>query len=182
MASSSSSTGEKKTIGVLFVCLGNICRSTMAEGVFRHLVEKKEGAVDKFNWNIDSCGTAAYHIGDGPDSRTMWTLQAHGIENYSHEGQCVNQLKINDYDYVLAMDKSNLQNLQRKYGNKNTSIMMFGQFDSVPEKDQNGEMVMSSKPPVVDDPYYGASNGFETTYTQCVKYGTNLLAYVLGDV
>lgn len=74
-------------INVLFVCLGNICRSTMGEGVMRSFAKKGEyqGLTDR----IDSCGTAAYHVGNEPDSRTMSTLDDHGVTDYSHSARKV---------------------------------------------------------------------------------------------
>lgn len=74
-------------VSVLFVCLGNICRSTMAEGVFQHLTSRTpyKGLVSK----LDSCGTGAYHVGDDPDDRTLETLQKHGVTDYKHAARKV---------------------------------------------------------------------------------------------
>lgn len=74
-------------ISILFVCLGNICRSTMAEGVFQSITSKApyEGLVKK----TDSCGTGAYHVGDEPDDRTMDTLEKHGVTDYMHAARKV---------------------------------------------------------------------------------------------
>jgi low molecular weight phosphotyrosine protein phosphatase len=74
-------------VSVLFVCLGNICRSTMGEGVFRSLIVKLQHheLIDR----IDSCGTGAYHVGNDPDSRTMSTLKGHGITDYVHSARKV---------------------------------------------------------------------------------------------
>lgn len=69
-------------ISVLFVCLGNICRSTMAEGIFRSIVS--EPPYQSLIGQVDSCGTGAYHVGSSPDSRTMSTLEANGITDYDH--------------------------------------------------------------------------------------------------
>jgi len=74
-------------ISILFVCLGNICRSTMAEGIFRSMVSKPpyKALVSE----VDSCGTAAYHTGSSPDSRTMSTLEDNGITDYEHAARKV---------------------------------------------------------------------------------------------
>lgn len=74
-------------VSVLFVCLGNICRSTMAEGVFQSITSQPPyaGLVKK----LDSCGTGAYHVGDEPDDRTMSTLAKHGITDYEHAARKV---------------------------------------------------------------------------------------------
>lgn len=78
---------ERQPISVLFVCLGNICRSTMAEGIFQSLANKApyQGRIKR----IDSCGTGAYHVGEEPDDRTMATLEEHGITDYIHRGRKV---------------------------------------------------------------------------------------------
>lgn len=74
-------------VSVLFVCLGNICRSTMSEGVFQSLAQTEPYAdlVER----IDSCGTGAYHVGDSPDRRTMATLKAKGVKGYKHAARQV---------------------------------------------------------------------------------------------
>ena len=76
-----------ESISVLFVCLGNICRSTMAEGIFRSVVSKSpyQGLISL----VDSCGTGAYHTGSSPDSRTMSTLEDNGIMDYDHAARKV---------------------------------------------------------------------------------------------
>lgn len=74
-------------VSVLFVCLGNICRSTMSEGVFQSLAQT-EPYTDLID-RIDSCGTGAYHVGDSPDRRTMATLKAKGVKGYKHAARQV---------------------------------------------------------------------------------------------
>ncbi|GFR90755.1 low molecular weight phosphotyrosine protein phosphatase [Elysia marginata] len=71
---------------VLFVCLGNICRSTMAEGIFQHLIKERGLSA---SWTIDSAGTGSWHIGSPPDSRTMQVLKKNGIADYNHRGRLV---------------------------------------------------------------------------------------------
>ena len=89
-------------IGVLFVCLGNICRSPMAEAVFGHLVTEA-GMEDVFR--IDSAGTASYHIGDQPHRGTRKVLGAHGIV-YRHSSRMVSSVELDEWDYVIAMDEA----------------------------------------------------------------------------
>src|SRR6266498_2452854 len=76
-------------VSVLFVCLGNICRSTMAEGIFRAMVSKPP--YQSLVSEVDSCGTGAYHTGSSPDSRTMSTLEDNGITDYDHAARKVSQ-------------------------------------------------------------------------------------------
>ncbi|KAF0169955.1 MAG: protein-tyrosine phosphatase [Rhodobacteraceae bacterium] len=95
-------------VSVLFVCLGNICRSPTAEGVFRHLVEH-EGLADHFT--IDSAGTAAYHVGSPPDSRAQAEAKRRGIDISGLRARQARHLDFTQFDYILAMDQENHRNL-----------------------------------------------------------------------
>ncbi|KAF3023583.1 hypothetical protein E8E14_011597 [Neopestalotiopsis sp. 37M] len=154
---------------VLFVCLGNICRSTMAEGVFRSLV--KEPPYNDLVGNIDSCGTGAYHAGDDPDDRTMSTLEKHGITDYVHAARKVRSSDFENFDYIFAMDRSNLSDLMRskKPPGSKAKVMLFGEYSG------------SGKAEVVQDPYYGGQQGFETAYTQCLRFSKNFLSELLAN-
>jgi low molecular weight phosphotyrosine protein phosphatase len=105
-----SNTTPKKKVSILFVCLGNICRSPMAEGVFRSLTAFNTASAHPLISRIDSCGTGAYHAGDNPDPRTMSVLKAHGITDYKHAARKVRVPQdFEEFDYVLAMDGMNVQ-------------------------------------------------------------------------
>lgn len=121
----------------------------MAEAVFAHLVNE-QGLQDVVE--IDSCGTANYHVGDDADPRTIETVRRRGIA-INH---CVRQLvaaDIDDYDYVLAMDRSNYQNITRLATSRNRSkVIMMRDFDP----GHAGEEV--------PDPYYGNQKHFEEVY------------------
>ncbi|KAK1992579.1 phosphotyrosine protein phosphatase [Colletotrichum falcatum] len=162
----------EQPVSVLFVCLGNICRSTMAEGVFRNIAQKPpyKGLIAK----VDSCGTAAYHVGDPPDSRTMATLEDHGITDYHHAGRKVSPSDFNKFDYIFAMDRSNLRDLQnlKQRGNPDSKakVMLFGEFSG------------GRRPEVVEDPYYGGDEGFSKAYEQCTRFSANFLKHVFPDI
>ena len=142
----------------------------MAEGVFRHIVKEPqyEGKIGL----IDSAGTAAYHTGEPPDSRTMSTLQSNGIADYKHLARKFQPSDLNKFDYVFAMDRSNLsdlQRLQRSNPDGKAKVMLFGAYG----EGKNGE--------VVADPYYGGQDGFEKAYEQCARFSRNFLKDVLGE-
>lgn len=95
-------------VSVLFVCLGNICRSPTAEGVFRDLV-RREGLADQIR--IDSAGTAAYHVGSAPDRRAQAEAKRRGIDISDLRARQARAGDFADFDYVLAMDRENHMNL-----------------------------------------------------------------------
>ena len=104
----SQSNGQNK-VSVLFVCMGNICRSPMAEAVFRDLV-KKEGVADHFE--ITSAGTGDWHVGEPPHRGTRETLKRHGIEPNGLVAKHVSQSMLDRADYVVAMDYENVSDLR----------------------------------------------------------------------
>ncbi|GAB5523716.1 MAG: low molecular weight protein-tyrosine-phosphatase [Roseivirga sp.] len=136
-------------IGVLFVCLGNICRSPLAEGIFRDKV-KKAGLDSQFK--IDSCGTSAYHIGDQPDPRSV----ANAIENgvyLDHQARQFVSADFADFDYILPMDASNYRHVMNlKPENPNGDVMLMREFDTLGRGED------------VPDPYYGGERGFQNVF------------------
>lgn len=134
-------------IHVLFVCLGNICRSPTAEGVFRHLVER-HGLGDRIA--IDSAGTGAYHIGNPPDSRSQAAARLRGVDLSTQRARQVSKADFDRFDYVLAMDTENLTNLLAICPpDKAHKVHLMLDFAA----DRQGENV--------PDPYYGEGDGFE---------------------
>lgn len=88
------------------VCLGNICRSPLAEGIMQHLADN-EG----LNWEVDSSGTGNWHIGEGPDRRSVRTAHSHGIDISRQVCRLFTAADFDEFDYILVMDKSNLSNV-----------------------------------------------------------------------
>ena len=134
-------------VSVLFVCMGNICRSPTAEGVFRHLVNQADM---QDNIHIDSAGTHAYHVGNPPDSRAQQAARNRNIDLSSQRARQVTTRDFQHFDYVLAMDHSNYSDLEYICpGGHEEKLSLFLEF-STPSQEQE-----------VPDPYYGGSHGFE---------------------
>lgn len=146
-------------IKVLFVCLGNICRSPMAEGIFRDLIEK--AGLDQ-EVMVDSAGTHGYHIGEPPDPRAQSTTARHGIIITGLRGRQVQAADLQSFDYVLAMDTENLAFLQRLPGSAH--VRLFLEFASKPATRE------------VPDPYYGGLGGFDQVYKLLEEAAQGLLA------
>jgi protein-tyrosine phosphatase len=135
------------SVSVLFVCMGNICRSPTAEAVFRHYVESA-GLSDQIV--IDSAGTHDYHIGDRPDTRTQRAAQQRGYDMSGLRGRQVSTDDFTKFDYVLAMDNANLANLQRMVPpHCEVRPQLFLQYARHHTERE------------VPDPYYGGADGFE---------------------
>jgi protein-tyrosine phosphatase len=161
------SAPDAQRISVLFVCLGNICRSPLAEGVFRHLVEE-EGLGDSFD--IDSAGTGAWHVGEPPDGRAAAVAQRHGITLDSRARQ-VEAEDFQRFHHILAMDRSNLRELQAMADltGANVDLRLLREHDPVGEEDE------------VPDPYYGGAGGFDHVYEMVRRSCEALLEDLRGD-
>ena len=133
-------------VRVLFVCLGNICRSPTAHAVFEHLVEA-EGLADVIE--VDSAGTGSWHVGAPPDRRAVAAAAERGYRMGHLRARQVQPDDIERFDYVLAMDHANLQDLRRKASRSlHARIRLFLEFGDSPGQDE------------VPDPYYGGEDGF----------------------
>merc|ERR1711915_139102 len=140
---------------VLFVCLGNICRSPIAEAVFRKMATEDK-VVEK--WRIDSAATSRYEIGSSPDHRGQACMQRHDVP-MRHEARQVTNDDFQSFEYILCMDESNLSDLKRKANsvkNATAKIELLGSYD--PQKQL-----------IIQDPYYGSDKDFETVYEQCKR-------------
>jgi protein-tyrosine phosphatase len=155
----------QKRIGVLFVCLGNICRSPLAEGVFRELV-RQEGLEDRFE--IDSAGTSNYHEGDAPDTRTAQVALRRGVR-LDHAARQIRPEDVERFDFVIAMDRENLRKMQRVVGPgpHRAEVRLLRSFDPEPGEDSE-----------VPDPYFGGPRGFEDVHDMVERACRGLLQHV----
>jgi len=133
---------------ILFVCLGNICRSPLAEAIFNDKIDKL-GLQDSFK--ADSAGTGAYHIGEKPDERSVDVAKSHNIF-IDHRGQLFEKYHVREFDYLIAMDSSNFYNIEKVIGAPSSKLFKMRDFDS------------KAKGADVPDPYYGGKDGFENIY------------------
>lgn len=152
---------ENNPYKICFVCLGNICRSPTAEGVFQHLVNE-EGLENFFE--IDSSGTSAYHIGESPNSKSQQIANQHGVQLNSRARQ-FERSDLDYFDLILAMDHENLDNVHRLdgQGTYDDKILLLRNFDPEPEDG------------AVPDPYYGGIRGFERVYEVIERSSRHLL-------
>lgn len=137
---------ENLEVRVLFVCLGNICRSPTAEGVFRRLLAR-EGLASRIE--VDSAGTAAYHLGSPPDERAREAALRRGIDLSGIRGRRAEPADFERFDYILAMDRENHQDLLAAAGEHGNKVRLFMEYSHRFDE------------PEVPDPYYGGPNGFE---------------------
>jgi low molecular weight protein-tyrosine phosphatase len=152
------------TVKVLFVCMGNICRSPTAEAVFRARVEQ-EGLGDRVF--IDSAGTHDYHIGEPPDSRMQRAAAKRGYDMSDLRGRQVGREDFGRFDYVLAMDENNLAILERlRPRDAESHLGLFLEFAGRHEERE------------VPDPYYGGSEGFERVLDMVEDAADGLLLHI----
>jgi len=138
---------------VLFVCLGNICRSPIAEAVFRHLVSQR-GMSDR--WLIDSAATSTYEIGNSPDERGRELMKKKGI-TMEHVARQITTEDFRKFDFIFGMDDDNLSNLKRKKPSDSKAVIDYlGSFDPQQRK-------------IIQDPYRGSVEDFVTVYEQCLR-------------
>ena len=149
---------------ILFVCLGNICRSPTAEIVFREIVARE---APDLGVEIDSAGTAAYHVGSPPDSRTRQAALRRGYDMSALRARVVEAQDFSLYDLILAMDRQNFEVLrQRAPAAAHQRIRMFLEF--APDAGATD----------VPDPYYGGPNGFEEVLDLVEAAARGLLEHV----
>lgn len=157
-----------ESIKVLFVCLGNICRSPLAEGVFRRLVGD-EGVAERFE--VDSAGTSSYHTGETPDARATKVARGRGVELAGQARQLTGD-DITRFDYLIVMDTDNLAEVERLADRlkPGAELHLLREFD--PES--GGEIE-------VPDPYYGGPQGFERVHDIVERSCRGLLEHIRAE-
>ena len=151
-------------VRVLFVCLGNICRSPLGAAILKKKIG--EHALER-HVEVDSCGTSNYHIGDGADPRTIENARRQGVP-IDH---CARQLTVEDlqdFDFVFAMDKSNYQNILRLTGDPrlHKKVKLMREFDPQPG---GGE---------VPDPYHGGEKDFQEVFDILERSNENFIRFL----
>ncbi|WP_082336838.1 low molecular weight protein-tyrosine-phosphatase [Rhizobium ecuadorense] len=149
-------------INILFVCMGNICRSPLAEGIFNHLVAEA-GLTGRFA--IDSAGTGGWHEGEQPDRRSIATAKSHGIDISGQRARRIRSSDFRDFDLIVAMDRDNVAALEM-IAPPEATLHLFGDIALGTGED-------------IPDPYNGGPAGFELVYTRLLT-GCSTLLEALG--
>ncbi|XP_022086909.1 low molecular weight phosphotyrosine protein phosphatase-like isoform X2 [Acanthaster planci] len=151
---------------VLFVCLGNICRSPMAESMLSHMLRERGVLAD---WTVDSAATSTYQIGNEPDGRANAVLRAHSIPESHHKAWQITKKDYEKFHYIFGFDEDNLRILkQRKPASSTSLVRLLGDLD--PQKER-----------IIHDPYYDDEAAFEKVFVQNKRCLEAFLKEVLGD-
>lgn len=152
---------------ILFVCLGNICRSPTAEAVFRHLVARQAPGLDV---TIASAGIGNWHIGEPPDERAQAAALRRGFDMSAQRARQLVREDFTHFDLILAMDRENLAELRRRAPqDTHERVRLFLEFADEPDVDE------------VPDPYYGGAAGFERVLDLTEAAARGLLEYLTNQ-
>ena len=157
---------QQQPLRVLFVCLGNICRSPLAEVVVQGVASER-GLSEVFHF--ESAGTGDWHIGHGADTRSAATALQHGLSLTNHCAQQITPRNIHDWDVFVAMDQANKHDLL-DMGVKEEQVVMMRAFEDTNQADI----------PDVPDPYYGGAHGFEDAFQMLTRNAEGLLQFLKG--
>lgn len=152
------------TPSILFVCLGNICRSPLAEAALR-----REAEAAGLDLMVDSAGTGSWHVGKGPDPRSCAEAMRNGIDIRAYRARQVKPQDFHDFDRIIALDAANLADLERiaPPGAPARRSLLLDEIPSLSGQD-------------VADPYYGGPEGFEDTWRQVSEAARHLVAGLRG--
>ncbi len=151
---------------ILFVCLGNICRSPLADGIFTHLVNQ-QNLTHRFH--IDSCGTGAWHVGNPPDPRSILAAAKHNIDLTTLRARQFDADRDPiEFDWIIPMDRSNHRELINQ-GTPKAKVRLMRSFDPT---------ITTQKTPDVPDPYYGGDDGFDKIYEMLMRACEGLLCEI----
>ena len=147
-------------VKVLFICLGNICRSPLAEAILNKLLSDQNIK----NWTVDSAATSRYEIGSSPDHRGLRLMKKKGLTS-THRARQICSDDYDTFDYILCMDDDNVRDVRRLAPRKrefSAKIELLGRYDR-------------EGPDIIEDPYYGEDRDFEVVYEQCLRACTNFI-------
>lgn len=133
---------------VLFICLGNICRSPMAETLFNHHLKQAGKTAD---FIVDSCGTGGWHAGEKADQRMRQTAEKHGL-SITHRARQIQDEDIEQFDYLLVMDQQNLRDVNDRFVNTQKKVSLIT------------DLTQSFHGKIIPDPYFGDMRGFEEVF------------------
>jgi protein-tyrosine phosphatase len=158
---------SQQPTSILFVCMGNICRSPIAESVFLHLLRER-GVEHRFR--VDSAGTSGYHAGDPPDPRSVATARARGV-SVRGQSRPIDERDLHDFDYVIVMDAENRSDVDRlrvAVGGR-ARVHRLREWDPA-----RGDLD-------VPDPYYGGPRGFDEVHDIVERSCAALLDHLLAE-
>jgi protein-tyrosine phosphatase len=133
---------------LLFVCLGNICRSPLAEGIMKHKI-----AEQGLDWEVDSAGTGGWHVGDLPDSRSIQVAKKHGVDLTYQRARKLRSIDYEAFDRIYVMDSMNYQDVRKMAKEEELNKIELIMNELEPHRNIN-----------VPDPYYGEGDGFENVF------------------
>lgn len=154
---------------VLFLCLGNICRSPLAEGAFRHILAERGLAATL----VDSAGTGAWHVGEPPDPRSVATARRHGVDISAQRARQLHPDDFIRFEWIVAMDDDNFRAAQtrRPGGDRHQNARLVRMADFFPDGVAYEH---------VPDPYYGGPRGFDEVWSLLTSAMPRLVAHVGG--
>lgn len=151
-------------IKILFVCLGNICRSPLAEGILASKLSKNK-------FFVDSAGTGDWHIGKKPDERSIATAKKNGIDISQQRGKLFKKSHFDEFDYIFVMDGSNYNNV----------IELAPDFEAIKKVQLILDQLFPGENVDVPDPYYGLQNGFDMAFEMLEESCTILASKLIVD-